>query len=60
MHCQEAEFVSRYGENHPAVADIRQNLQSLRDASREEIRRPTTTQVKSQKVAGFKSESRPE
>ena len=39
MHRQEAEFVSRYGENHPAVADIRQNLQSLRDASREEIRR---------------------
>ena len=39
MHRQEAEFVSRYGENHPAVAEIRQNLQSLRDASREEIRR---------------------
>ena len=58
MHRQEAEFVSRYGENHPAVADIRQNLQSLRDASREEMRRPTTTQVDSQKVAGFKSESR--
>ena len=30
MHRQEAEFVSRYGENHPAVAEIRQNLQSLK------------------------------
>ena len=35
----EAEFVSRYGENHPAVAEIRKNIQSLRDASREEIKR---------------------
>ena len=48
---REAEFVSRYGENHPAVAEIRQNLQGLRDASREEITRTAAAFQKEYEVA---------
>ena len=57
MHRQEAEFVSRYGENHPAVAEIRQNLQSLRDASREEIRRTAAAFQKEYEVARSRLDS---
>jgi succinoglycan biosynthesis transport protein ExoP len=36
---REAEFVKRYGVNHPAVAETRRESESLREASRDEIRR---------------------
>ena len=48
---REAEFVSRYGESHPAVAEIRQNLQSLRETSREEVRRTAVAFQKEYEVA---------
>ncbi len=54
---REAEFVSRYGENHPAVAAIRQNLQSLRDASREETRRTAGAFQKEYEVARSRLDS---
>ena len=57
MHRLEAEFVSRYGENHPAVAEIRKNLQSLRDASREEIRRTAAAFQKEYEVARSRLDS---
>ena len=49
--------MSRYGENHPAVAEIRQNLQSLRDASREEIRRTAAAFQKEYEVARSRLDS---
>ena len=57
LHRQEAEFVLRYGENHPAVTEIRQNLQSLRDASREEIRRTAIAFQKEYEVAHSRLDS---
>jgi succinoglycan biosynthesis transport protein ExoP len=57
MHRQEAEFVSHYGENHPAVAEIRQKLQSLRDASREEVRRTAIAYQKEYEVARSRLDS---
>jgi polysaccharide biosynthesis transport protein len=57
MHRQEAEFVSRYGENHLAVAEIRKNLQSLRDASREEIRRTAAAFGKEYEIARSRLDS---